>query len=72
VLVESPDRRAAVSSSFVRANAKALECYGGEQRAQYVRLKLEGLDDAPGRAKAATGGRLWEGEQSERGFDPLY
>jgi 5,6-dimethylbenzimidazole synthase len=47
VLVESPDRREAVRSSFVRANANALESYGGEQRAQYARLKLEGLDDAP-------------------------
>ncbi len=47
VLVESAECREAVRSSFVRANAKALESYDGEQRAQYVRLKLEGLDDAP-------------------------
>ena len=47
VLVESAQCREAVRSSFVRANAKALECYDGEQRAQYARLKLEGLDDAP-------------------------
>src|SRR6266581_9365445 len=47
VLVESSECRDAVRSSFVRANAKALECYEGEQRAQYVRLKLEGLEDAP-------------------------
>jgi 5,6-dimethylbenzimidazole synthase len=47
VLVESAECRQAVRSSFVRANAKALESYQGEQRAQYVRLKLEGLDDAP-------------------------
>jgi 5,6-dimethylbenzimidazole synthase len=47
VLVESAECREAVRSSFVRANAKALECYEGEQRAQYVRLKLEGLQDAP-------------------------
>jgi 5,6-dimethylbenzimidazole synthase len=47
VLVESPDRREAVRSSFVRANAKALESYCGDQRAQYARLKLEGLKDAP-------------------------
>jgi 5,6-dimethylbenzimidazole synthase len=47
VFVESADRREAVKSSFVRANAKALESYYGEKRAQYVRLKLEGLEDAP-------------------------
>ena len=47
VLVESAQCRKAVRSSFVQANAKALECYDGEQRAQYARLKLEGLDDAP-------------------------
>jgi 5,6-dimethylbenzimidazole synthase len=47
VLVESEECREAVRSSFVRANAKALENYDGEQRAQYARLKLEGLQDAP-------------------------
>jgi 5,6-dimethylbenzimidazole synthase len=47
VLVESSECREAVRSNFVRANAKALESYDGEQRAQYVRLKLEGLTDAP-------------------------
>ena len=47
VLVESPDRREAVKSSFVRANAKALESYDDEKRAQYARLKLEGLEEAP-------------------------
>jgi 5,6-dimethylbenzimidazole synthase len=47
VLVESGERREAVRSSFARANAKALESYEGEQRAQYARLKLEGLEQAP-------------------------
>ena len=47
VLVESAERRETVKSSFARANAKALENYEGEQRAQYARLKLEGLDAAP-------------------------
>ena len=47
VLVESGGCREAVRSSFARANAKALESYDGEQRAQYARLKLEGLEDAP-------------------------
>ncbi len=47
VLVESSARREAVQTSFVRANARALDSYDGEQRAQYARLKLAGLDDAP-------------------------
>jgi len=47
VLVESPARRAAVRSSFVRANATALDSYEGERRAHYAGLKLAGLDDAP-------------------------
>jgi 5,6-dimethylbenzimidazole synthase len=47
VLVESAERREAVRSNFVRANAKALESYDGEQRARYAKLKLEGLEDAP-------------------------
>jgi 5,6-dimethylbenzimidazole synthase len=47
VLVESEHRREAVKSSFIRANAKALENYYGEQRTLYARLKLEGLNDAP-------------------------
>jgi 5,6-dimethylbenzimidazole synthase len=47
VLVESAERREIVKSSFAAANAGALEGYAGEQRAQYMRLKLEGLEDAP-------------------------
>jgi 5,6-dimethylbenzimidazole synthase len=47
VLVESSDRRKAVKDNFGLTNAKALESFYGEQRAQYARLKLEGLEDAP-------------------------
>jgi 5,6-dimethylbenzimidazole synthase len=47
VLVESAERRERVKASFARANANALENYEGEQRAQYARLKLEGLEAAP-------------------------
>ena len=47
VLVESPERREQVKSSFARANAQALDNYHGEQRAHYARLKLEGLENAP-------------------------
>lgn len=47
VLVESAACREAVKCSFVRANESACESYDGEQRAQYAKLKLEGLEDAP-------------------------
>ena len=47
VLVESPERRQLIKASFARANAEALKNYDGDQRAQYARLKLEGLEDAP-------------------------
>jgi 5,6-dimethylbenzimidazole synthase len=47
VLVESKDRREAVKSSFLRANAEALESYDGERRARYTKLKLAGLEEAP-------------------------
>ncbi len=47
VLVESAERREAVKSIFAGANAKAIEGYHGEQRAHYMRLKLEGLENAP-------------------------
>jgi len=47
VLVESPERREEIIASFVRANARALECYDGERRSSYARLKLEGLREAP-------------------------
>ena len=47
VLVESPERRAAIRDNFARANDAALNGYGGERQARYARLKLEGLSQAP-------------------------
>jgi 5,6-dimethylbenzimidazole synthase len=47
VLVETPERRAAIRENFARANAAALDGYGGERQARYARLKLEGLSQAP-------------------------
>jgi 5,6-dimethylbenzimidazole synthase len=47
VLVETPERRAAIRENFARANAEALEGYAGERQARYARLKLEGLSQAP-------------------------
>ncbi|WP_407159890.1 5,6-dimethylbenzimidazole synthase [Bradyrhizobium sp. STM 3557] len=47
VLVESPERRAAIIANFETANRAALDGYDGERRAIYARLKLEGLSQAP-------------------------
>ena len=48
VLVETPARRAAVRANFEKCNAKALAEQSGERAEGYARLKLAGLDDAPG------------------------
>jgi 5,6-dimethylbenzimidazole synthase len=47
VLVETAERRAAISENFARTNRNALEGYAGERQARYARLKLEGLKQAP-------------------------
>ena len=47
VLVESPERRAAISADFEVANRAALDGYDGERRSAYARLKLAGLGQAP-------------------------
>jgi 5,6-dimethylbenzimidazole synthase len=48
VLVDTPACRAAVRANFEKGNAKALAEQSGERAAGYARLKLAGLDDAPG------------------------
>jgi 5,6-dimethylbenzimidazole synthase len=48
VLVDTPARRAAIRANFESCNAKALAEQSGERAAGYARLKLAGLDDAPG------------------------
>ncbi len=47
VLVDDPVRRAAVRTDFAAANAAALAAQAPERAAQYARLKLAGLDEAP-------------------------
>jgi len=47
VVVDAPQRRAAVRASFERCNADALAAQEGERAARYARLKLAGLDEAP-------------------------
>ena len=48
VLVDTPACRAAIRADFEKCNAKALAEQSGERAAGYARLKLAGLDDAPG------------------------
>ena len=47
VLVDDPSRRAEVRRNFAACNAEALAGQAPERAAQYARLKLAGLDDAP-------------------------
>lgn len=48
VLVEDHARRRLVIEDFKACNAKALHSYSGERAAHYARLKLAGLEEAPG------------------------
>ncbi|GBR10392.1 5,6-dimethylbenzimidazole synthase [Acetobacter oeni] len=47
IRVTSQALRAAVRADFIRCNAKAVQTYDGQQREDYLRLKLAGLDNAP-------------------------
>jgi 5,6-dimethylbenzimidazole synthase len=48
VIVDTPACRAAIRANFKTCNAKALAAQSGQRAAGYARLKLAGLDDAPG------------------------
>ena len=47
VLVDAPERRAAIARNFAERNAAALAAQDGDRAGRYARLKLAGLDDAP-------------------------
>ena len=47
-IVDTPACRAAIRANFEICNAKALAAQSGQRAAGYARLKLAGLDDAPG------------------------
>jgi 5,6-dimethylbenzimidazole synthase len=47
VLVDDPDRRAAIRADFAECNRAALAAQTSDRAARYARLKLAGLDDAP-------------------------
>jgi 5,6-dimethylbenzimidazole synthase len=48
VIVEDAERRAAIRACFESCNADALRAQAPERATLYARLKLAGLDDAPG------------------------
>ena len=48
VIVDTPACRAAIRANFEICNAQALAAQSGQRAAGYARLKLAGLDDAPG------------------------
>lgn len=47
VLVDAPERRAAIARNFAECNAAALAAQEADRAGRYARLKLAGLDDAP-------------------------
>jgi 5,6-dimethylbenzimidazole synthase len=47
VIVEAPERRACVLDDYRQCNAAALATYAGADAANYARLKLAGLEEAP-------------------------
>jgi len=48
VIVKSPVRRARIKENFALCNAEALAAQPQDRAARYARLKLAGLDEAPG------------------------
>jgi 5,6-dimethylbenzimidazole synthase len=47
VLVDAPERRAAIAANFAECNAAALRRQAADRTGLYARLKLAGLDEAP-------------------------
>jgi 5,6-dimethylbenzimidazole synthase len=47
VLVDAPERRAAIAKNFAECNAAALDAQASDRAGLYARLKLAGLNDAP-------------------------
>jgi 5,6-dimethylbenzimidazole synthase len=47
IVVRDAALRKAVHADFLRANGEAAAAYSGDRRAEYARLRLEGLLDAP-------------------------
>jgi 5,6-dimethylbenzimidazole synthase len=47
VLVDAPERRAAIAANFAECNAAALRQQAPDRAGLYARLKLAGLDEAP-------------------------
>ena len=47
LLIRDPKRRADIHAAFLRANAEAEEMFGGDRKALYRSLKLEGILTSP-------------------------
>jgi 5,6-dimethylbenzimidazole synthase len=47
VLVDAPERRAAIAANFAECNAAALRQQASDRASLYARLKLAGLEEAP-------------------------
>jgi 5,6-dimethylbenzimidazole synthase len=47
VVVDAPERRAAIAANYAECNAAALRQQSPDRAGLYARLKLAGLDDAP-------------------------
>jgi 5,6-dimethylbenzimidazole synthase len=47
VIVDDPNRRAAIAENFAASNVAALAAQGSDRAALYARLKLAGLNEAP-------------------------
>lgn len=47
ILVRKPETKARVAEAFARANAEAAAMFEDERQAAYLRLKLEGINQAP-------------------------
>jgi 5,6-dimethylbenzimidazole synthase len=47
VLIDAPERRAAIARNFAECNAAALAAQAPARAGSYARLKLAGLDEAP-------------------------
>jgi 5,6-dimethylbenzimidazole synthase len=70
VVVDDPDRRAAIKANFEAINADALSCQDPSRRGLYARLKLAGLDEAPAHIAAFCDGGSPQGHGLGRATMP--
>lgn len=66
IRVESPELRQSVRENFLDASARSAASYDDETRAEYLNLKLAGLDEAPVQLAVFTLGDPGEGRRLGR------